>query len=204
LVSDMDYEGKPALRLMDAISKEALAALSTILQVVRRGWISEVEFQTLYDLTVRQNILREELYTQVFEEIARYRPVGNALWYYTLILDMAYDYYRIARYCWEIGRVMKVFGRVEVGGDVEKMISEMLNELSDFTRKVLSGRLELIDANKLLELEERSDERYLTTLKELAEKDRFTKSDVINVLVLRHVERMLDHMEYLARKIKTF
>jgi len=197
-------EGKPVLKLMDAISNEAQAALSTILQAVRRGWISDAEFQALYDLTVRQNILREELYTQVFEEIARYRPVGNALWYYTLILDMAYDYYRIARYCWEIGRVVKVFGRVEVGGDIENMISEMLNELSDFTKKVLSGRLESIDADKLLELEESSDKRYLTTLKELAEKDRVTKNDVINVLVLRHVERMLDHMEYLARKIKTF
>jgi len=197
-------EGKPALRLMDVISNEALAALSTILQAVKRGWISDAEFQTLYDITVRQSILREELYTQVFEEIARYRPVGNALWYYTLILDMAYDYYRIARYCWEVGRVMKVFGRVEVGSDIENMISEMLNELSDFTRKVLNGRLESIDADKLLELEKMSDERYLTTLKELAEKDRVTKNDVINVLVLRHVERMLDHVEYLARKIRTF
>ena len=197
-------EGKPVLKLIDVISNEALAALSTILQAVRRGWISDAEFQTLYDLTVRQSILREELYTQVFEEIARYRPVGNALWYYTLILDMAYDYYRIARYCWEVGRVMKVFGRVEVGSDIENMISEMLNELSDFTRKVLNGRLESIDADKLLELEEMSDERYLTTLKELAEKDRVTKNDVINVLVLRHVERMLDHVEYLARKIRTF
>jgi phosphate transport system protein len=117
---------------------------------------------------------------------------------------MAYDYYRIARYCWEVGRVMKVFERVEVGSDIENMISEMLNELSDFTRKVLNGRLESIDADKLLELEEMSDERYLTTLKELAEKDRVTKNDVINVLVLRHVERMLDHVEYLARKIRTF
>jgi phosphate transport system protein len=197
-------EGKPVLKLMDAISNEALAALSTILQAVKRGWISDAEFQTLYDITVRQSILREELYTQVFEEIARYRPVGNALWYYTLILDMAYDYYRIARYCWEVGRVMKVFERVEVGSDIENMISEMLNELSDFTRKVLNGRLESIDADKLLELEEMSDERYLTTLKELAEKDRVTKNDVINVLVLRHVERMLDHVEYLARKIRTF
>ena len=197
-------EGKPVLKLMDVISNEALAALSTILQAVRRGWISDAEFQTLYDITVRQSILREELYTQVFEEIARYRPVGNALWYYTLILDMAYDYYRIARYCWEVGRVMKVFGRVEVGSDIENMISEMLNELSDFTRKVLNGRLESINADKLLELEEMSDERYLTTLKELAEKDRVTKNDVINVLVLRHVERMLDHVEYLARKIRTF
>jgi len=203
-VSGMYDEGKPVLKLIDVISNEALAALSTILQAVRRGWISDAEFQTLYDLTVRQSILREELYTQVFEEIARYRPVGNALWYYTLILDMAYDYYRIARYCWEVGRVMKVFGRVEVGSDIENMISEMLNELSDFTRKVLNGRLESIDADKLLELEEMSDERYLTTLKELAEKDRVTKNDVINVLVLRHVERMLDHVEYLARKIRTF
>uniref|UniRef100_A0A7J3XXS2 Phosphate uptake regulator PhoU n=1 Tax=Thermogladius calderae TaxID=1200300 RepID=A0A7J3XXS2_9CREN len=203
-MSGMYDEGKPALRLMDVISNEALAALSTILQAVKRGWISDAEFQTLYDITVRQSILREELYTQVFEEIARYRPVGNALWYYTLILDMAYDYYRIARYCWEVGRVMKVFGRVEVGSDIENMISEMLNELSDFTRKVLNGRLESIDADKLLELEKMSDERYLTTLKELAEKDRVTKNDVINVLVLRHVERMLDHVEYLARKIRTF
>ncbi len=192
---------KTVTKIVESISEETFKSLDIIMSSLKAGSITDGDYIELYQSTLRQQMLRRELYTYVFESIARYRPVGRLLWYYTVLLDAAYDLYRISRYSWEIARVVKIFGTVDVGRDVYESLSEAVKELKAFVNKLLRGETDTINVDRLLELEKESDERYLTALKAAAAKGVFSKEEVARLLILRHVERMLDHVEYLASRI---
>ncbi|MGC9181004.1 hypothetical protein WLZ34_00290 [Thermogladius sp. KZ2Tp1] len=192
---------KTVTKIVESISEETFKSLDIIMSSLKAGSITDGDYIELYQSTLRQQMLRRELYTYVFESIARYRPVGRLLWYYTVLLDAAYDLYRISRYSWEIARVVKIFGTVDVGRDVYESLSEAVKELKAFVNKLLRGETDTINVDRLLELEKESDERYLTALKAAAAKRVFSKEEVARLLILRHVERMLDHVEYLASRI---
>ncbi|MGC9121657.1 MAG: hypothetical protein ACP5HP_01805 [Thermogladius sp.] len=192
---------KTVTKIVESISEETFKSLDIIMSSLKAGSITDGDYIELYQSTLRQQMLRRELYTYVFESIARYRPVGRLLWYYTVLLDAAYDLYRISRYSWEIARVVKIFGKVDVGRDVYESLSEAVRELKAFVNKLLRGETDTINVDRLLELEKESDERYLTALKAAATKGVFSKEEVARLLILRHVERMLDHVEYLASRI---
>ncbi|AFK51297.1 putative phosphate regulatory protein [Thermogladius calderae 1633] len=192
---------KTVTKIVESISEETFKSLDIIMSSLKTGSITDGDYIELYQSTLRQQMLRRELYTYVFESIARYRPVGRLLWYYTVLLDAAYDLYRISRYSWEIARVVKIFGTVDVGRDVYESLSEAVKELKAFVNKLLRGETDTINVDRLLELEKESDERYLAALKAAASKGSFSREEVARLLILRHVERMLDHVEYLASRI---
>ncbi|WP_440059314.1 hypothetical protein ACSU1N_05875 [Thermogladius sp. 4427co] len=189
------------MRHVEKIVNETLTTLNTLISILKKGRINDAEYHAIYDSMERQSTLRPEIYTHIFESIARSRPIGRNLWYYTLLLDLTYDFYRITRYAWEIARMLKIVGVTQVYGETIRILEDVEKELRVFVSRILRGEISGSDASNLLRLEKISDQQYLALLHSISSKDTFSKDEVVNLLISRHVERMLDHIEYLVSRL---
>lgn len=183
--------------MLREIASAAMESMEVVARGLRRGELGEGEVRLLYENSVKTQMLRGEASLAVLEAIARYKPVGRELRAYSFYLMLAYDLHRIARYCWEIGRLFEVFGGLRDEG-ASSLVDRAREGLSRLVESSLSGGLEEGLAQRLAELERESDSAYLDMLRGYARAESLGPRDVARALVLRHIERMLDHVEYIA------
>ncbi len=140
--------------------------------------------------------LRIEVLDLATEMIARFQPVAADLRLLQALVSASYDFYRITRYAFEIARTMLTIKcyecRMELACETWKQVQEMM----ELARKAI---LELDEdaARRVLELDAGVDEAYIAGLSRL-HGECIERCLVAEALIVRHLERIADHLTYIA------
>ncbi len=142
-------------------------------------------------------VLRDNIEVQATLFIAKFQPLGPELVLAKAVIRVSYDLYRIARYDREIIRIIELSkGRhkpsqslIEVAGHVFNMV-DLAFQAFDKGDKSLFEQVKNLD-NQV-------DEAYLSALRRVSTLESIAPGDALELLVLRHLERIADHSVYIA------
>lgn len=139
-------------------------------------------------------ILKKEIAEDLLTYAIKYQPLGKDFRRVHIYLDVLYDVFRVGRYCREITLVDKY---------VKKLSDESLKDLGrllDLAREAYENSYQVLFEDcktcgeRVREIDDVVDELYLKSLKEVGSVDTLPNSAVAKVLVMRHVERIVDHV----------
>lgn len=146
---------------------------------------------------VQIETIRREAGNLAIEILARYQPVAKDLRLVSSVMDVCYDYYRVARYAAEIVRTLGIAAtpgcKLPVAEKAGRTVAEMLAKA---TRAFLDTDTEL--AREAMRLDAEIDRVYVEALKALKSSEQVPLCQALEALVLRHLERIADHATYIA------
>ncbi|MEM4627132.1 MAG: PhoU domain-containing protein [Ignisphaera sp.] len=147
--------------------------------------------------------IRKEFVNEVLVFMARRQPLGKELLILHTLISIAYDVYRISRYCREIARIDSVLApqfsvaNIRVVGDAfEEATRAVESALDDLVR------LKPTNENIVVEIDGRVDKLYNTLLVDVSSRDSVDRMTALGILVMRHIERIVDHANYIERYLK--
>lgn len=144
------------------------------------------------------DILKREISEIILTYTIRYQPLGKDFKKIYTFLDALYDVYRVSRYCREIMLVDKY---------VKRLSDESLKELREpliLAREAYENAYQALfnECRKCLErvreIDNIIDKLYSDYLREVGSKEILPNSAVAKALVLRHIERIVDHAVNIA------
>ncbi|MEM4814067.1 MAG: hypothetical protein QXW24_07690, partial [Ignisphaera sp.] len=118
------------------------------------------------------------------------------------LISIAYDVYRISRYCREIARIdimltpesiASINGASEMFGYAIKAVENALKDLIE---------LKPVNERTILEIDSNVDTHYRALLKEVISREYVDRSTSLKVLIMRHIERIVDHANYIEDHLK--
>ncbi|WP_456398242.1 phosphate signaling complex PhoU family protein [Palaeococcus sp. (in: euryarchaeotes)] len=169
---------------------------STVLECINSlENIFEGGSDSIEDNSSKLHILRDELVEIATELLVRYQPMASDLRYIQASIDVSYDLYRVSRYAMEIERALKITG-VSCEFRKSKQAFGIVREMIELALRAFLERDE-VSTGRLLELDKKVDELYITSIEELKENLDICKA--VEALILRHLERMSDHAKYIGR-----
>ncbi len=146
---------------------------------------------------VQIETIRREVGNLAIEILARYQPVARDLRLVSSVMEVCYDYYRVARYAAEIVRTLSIAAtpgcELPVTGRAGRTVAEMLAKA---TRAFLDADADL--AMEAMRLDTEIDRVYVEALKALKGSEQVPLCQALEALVLRHLERIADHATYIA------
>lgn len=142
--------------------------------------------------------LRKELVYQVLIYVARRQPLGRELTIAYALLSIAYDLYRISRYCRELARIDAALMPASGLADIK----DMATVIREVLKAVDAGLLDLAEfkparAKVIKEVDKYIDEVYASIIKEVSARDHVDRLTAFKLLAMRHIERIVDHLEYI-------
>ncbi|MEM4788144.1 MAG: PhoU domain-containing protein [Ignisphaera sp.] len=147
--------------------------------------------------------IRKEFVNEVLVFMARRQPLGKELLISHTLISIAYDVYRISRYCREIARIDSVLApqfsvaNIRVVGDAfEEATRAVESALDDLVR------LKPTNENIVVEIDGRVDKLYNTLLVDVSSRNSVDRMTALGILVMRHIERIVDHANYIERYLK--
>ncbi|AAL81134.1 PhoU family transcriptional regulator [Pyrococcus furiosus DSM 3638] len=170
------------------MGKEAIKSLESARKSLRGELNSAVEISS------KLHILRNEVLDIATELLIRYSPVAGDLRFIQSSIDVSYDLYRISRYAMEIERTVKIVKAEE--SDILKEGFELTIEAVKTAIKAFENLDEVL-AGKLLEIDNRVDELYIISLKNLKDQT----SSPVEALIMRHLERISDHAKEIGARV---
>lgn len=171
---------------------------------------------TTSDLSVRKQVweevntiskvldtFREDVIAEILSFMIRYQPLGKELRITKTLINVTYDIYRISRYCREISRVDSMLAP-ENGVSV---ISELINIFDDVLRALNAAfedlrELSVAREDIVKEIDNKVDTEYMKILKEITSLPIVNREKAIKALLMRHVERIVDHAYYIENYVK--
>ena len=129
--------------------------------------------------------------------IARYQPLGDPLLEALSTIRVSYDLYRIARYSREITYTIARIPGVTPPEDVLRAAENARQALQYAYKAYKTGDPKALE--KVSELDEQVDKLYIARLDMLKAKTTLPTPDAAALLMLRHLERILDHEVYIAK-----
>lgn len=141
---------------------------------------------------------RRELVSNILLYIAGRQPLGRELLSAYVLLSIAYDLYRISRYLREIMLVDKLLsperGLCDLGD-----IMEVLYKAIEALNCALRDLRELNQSNRecVYRIDDEVDTLYSSILRRVVSSDRVENIDALRVLLMRHIERIIDHAVYI-------
>ncbi|MEM2398230.1 MAG: PhoU domain-containing protein, partial [Ignisphaera sp.] len=148
--------------------------------------------------------IRKEFVNEVLVFIARRQPLGKELLVAHTLIGIAYDVYRISRYCREIARIDSMLNPASSLSDVEDIkgvFSEAVKAVEISLNDLIS--LEPINEATVIEIDNKVDEYYKKLLKEVVLRDSVDRLTALKILIMRHIERIVDHANYIENYLKT-
>ena len=154
------------------------------------------------DISMRSSLLRDEAVDLAMETIARFQPVAKDLRWIRAAMEVSYDFYRITRYCREFVRTSEKVGdgscrltRVKAAFHIVRRMMKLVREmLIDFKENL---------AREVFKLDDEVDFIYLSSLDSLSVEGAYVpKCAAVEVLLLRHLERMADHATYIVNALE--
>lgn len=144
-------------------------------------------------------VTRDQLINSILVYIARVQPLGPSLVEASNLLYLTYDVYRFARYAREI-YIADVKGvslsTPRLKSIVEPALRIAVEAAENAYRVYFEDCTTCIDS--LRRLGEESDKLYLNQLEKISSTPLVENTDAVALLVLRHVERIVDHAEGIA------
>lgn len=177
-----------------------------ILQVTEKLMsVSDVEQRKMFwreieDTAAILDRIRREFVNEVLVFIARRQPLGRELLASHVLISIAYDVYRISRYCREIARIdsmlapssglSTVANLSEAFREAEKAVEAALNDLIEFSPK----RVGIVN-----EVDNHVDEAYKNVLLEVTSSTTVSREIAVKAIIMRHIERIVDHAQYIEQ-----
>jgi len=172
--------------------------------------------KTLGLVVVRDPEERERLLREIEDEVAlldvlkrtsteailaftmRYQPLGRDFKWVHSLLGVVYDMFRIGRYCREIALADRYISRLsgESLRDLREAVELAVEAYENAYRAFFEGCFSCVDVVK--EIDSRVDKLYLGLLKEVGSVEVVPNTAVAKTLVLRHIERIVDHAVNIA------
>lgn len=155
------------------------------------------------EITVILENLRKELITEVLIFIARRQPLGLELREAQIIISIAYDMYRISRYCREIAKIdMLLMPESNVGRikDIKRIINIVASIVKSIAKDI--EELKPISESMVLNVDYEVDNEYSKVLKEVTTKELVSREIACKALLMRHIERIVDHVVYIEQYLK--
>lgn len=149
------------------------------------------------------DIVRREFVNEVLMFIARRQPLGRELLVAHTLISIAYDVYRISRYCREIARIDSMLSpesNVSRIADVKEIFDYAVKAVEVVLRDLVE--LKPSSEKKIIEIDNKVDEYYRQLLKEVISSDKVDRYTALKMLIARHVERIVDHANYIENYLK--
>lgn len=175
--------------LLDRLYSEAVGSLEAALDE-ERG-VEEVARHCREAERLRRLILDKSI-----ELLARFQPVARELRRTTAYMDASYDLFRVTRYALETSRLVartRRGCRLEAAREALVKAREMLGLAYEALR-----REDPEEARRVVVLDEEVDRMYLHLLDKLQVEESMTRCEVVELLIVRHMERVADHAVYIA------
>jgi len=199
------------MRLMDIglekLTSEMLemAALSRkAVEVSIEGFIKNVDVvEKVYELSEQLRELYEHASEIATEIIARYQPVATDLRYLRSCLEIAYGFFRLGRYAYDISQVRHEFGELpSCDYRVVEVVSEKVLRMIDMSLSSFRDRdIEL--ARSVKEMDDEVDAIHRQNLRRAIRDETTSKACELSLtLILRYLERMADHATYIADAVE--
>jgi len=156
----------------------------------------------LEDLVIILDEMRKDLVNEVLMFIAKTQPLGRELLAAHVILSTAYDVHRISRYCREIARIDSMLApssglnRLVSLSDMFKLAVEAVEAALDDIFEFAPKRSVLISS-----IDFQVDEAYKKILTMLASFINVPREVAFEALVMRHIERIVDHAQYIEQHL---
>lgn len=196
MMDEIDVLLHPLHRMIAAV-EEVIGLAESLLSL--RGFEERREISNRIDeLTTTLSLVRSELVNEVLYFVARRQPLGRDLVETQVLINLAYDIYRIARYCREIARVDLEMGE-EGGLRIVPSISEALRIAKQALIMALSDAkaLKAENRDKVLALDRLIDEKFVESIRVVAQARQVEGVAALKLLLMRHIERMVDHATYI-------
>lgn len=176
---------------------EALSLIKDLAKLLEPDEDVKVSLEEkFYEKTKMFMMARDQLVNNILVYVARAQPLGANLIEASNLLYLAYDMYRFARYAREIliadrrGVKLSTPGLREI---IEPALRLAIEAVENAYKVYFEGRSECIDS--LRKLGKESDELYMRQLEKIASSPLLKNTEAVALLVLRHVERIVDHAE---------
>ena len=141
--------------------------------------------------------LRIDILDFATEMLARFQPVAADLRLLQALMSASYDFYRITRYAYEIVRTLLT---IECRGCEMSLACEAWSNVEEMMSLARKAILELDEeaALKVMKLDAAVDEAYTAGLARMKDRECIDRCLVAEAMVLRHLERIADHLTYVA------
>lgn len=186
-----------ASHIRDIVSKTSMLFKEINIDSRRRIW-GEID-----STSAMLDRIRKEFVNEVLVFMARRQPLGKELLIAHTLISIAYDVYRISRYCREITRIDSVLAP-QFGVANIRVVGEAFEEATRAVESALDDlvRLKPMNENIIVEIDGRVDKLYNTLLIDVSSRDSVDRMTALGILVMRHIERIVDHANYIERYLK--
>lgn len=190
--------------LIDRMSGLTIRAFEETLRLFERidGLEREKVRRSINDASRILEGFRHEVVNEVLVFIARRQPLGTDLILAERLISVTYDLYRISRYLREIARIDAM---LEPGG------LSSISEFSGYLRLAYDAVVKVVSDLRLLRcahrddvarIDEAIDHEYRRLLNEVASKSCIPGVEALKVLLMRHIERIVDHAQYVINYLE--
>ena len=157
-------------------------------------------WKEINDAAIILDRIRRDFVYEVLTFIARRQPLGRELLSAHILISIAYDVYRVSRYCREIARIDSMLAPDTGIASIQslskafeealKALEAALEDLVEFSPK----RVEIVN-----KVDEAIDREYQEILKEVTTCDMIPREKAVKALLMRHIERIVDHAQYIEQ-----
>ncbi|MEM4809412.1 MAG: phosphate uptake regulator PhoU [Desulfurococcaceae archaeon] len=191
---------KDILVRMSILTKESVDRVNALFSTTDDLESRKKIWNEVNEISMILDNLRKELVMEVLMFIARKQPLGLELREAQIIISIAYDMYRISRYCREIARIDMLMMP-------ESNISKIRNmhAVFDLARKAVEAVIkdleELKPVNKdiISDIDNAVDEEYGKVLREITMNENVNREIACKALLMRHIEGIVDHVDYIEQ-----
>ena len=159
-------------------------------------------WQEIDEATMILDKIRREFVTEVLVFMARRQPLGKELLSAYALINIIYDIYRVSRYCREIARIDSMLApasSIAIIQNISKIFEKALKALevaiSDLIDFMPRG-IEIVN-----KIDEEIDKEYQEVLRIIVSEDNVSREKAIKALIMRHIERIVDHAQYLEQHL---
>lgn len=177
--------------LLDRMIEDTIMTMNELLSS------KEINVARLDEITRRLRNLKDEIHDLVMEIIIRYQPVASDLRDLKSALEISYGLYRISRYIRDIAYTIvdsKIDFKECKDNEIERIMKIVKNMLTH-TLRAYKDRDEKL-AREVIEMDKEVDEAFRKYFNKAISSGK--SCDVINLLILRSLERLADHCVYIA------
>jgi len=161
-----------------------------------------VIWREVEDFAITLESMRRDFIDEALLFIARRQPLGEDLVSTHIMINIAYDVYRISRYCREIAKVDSLLAPSSGLSSIpsirelfEKSVIAVKVALKDLV-EFSSRRISVVD-----EIDTYMDRTYQEILQELVSNKVVPRELGVKALIARHVERIVDHAQYIEQHL---
>lgn len=159
--------------------------------------MKEIDVKKLDEKAKRTRNLKDEVHDLAIEIIARYQPLASDLRDLKAAMEISYGLFRITRYIRDIGYAIidSQINFKECENNEILKIMEVVKEMLSLSLRAYRKKDDGL-ANKVIQMDKIVDDAFREFLRKAVNSGK--PCDVVNLLILRSLERLADHCVYIA------